>query len=112
MPSVPSYRAGLEVFRTRFWDFSRELLTYKAQPTPEERARVSAAFDAPLTPATGYAALDARIALTRAKKDDLLRVLAHPELPLHNNPAELAARRRVRKRDASFGPRSDAGRWA
>jgi hypothetical protein len=36
-------------------------------------------------------------------------VLAHPELPLHNNPAELGARQRVRKRDVSFGPRSPAG---
>ena len=29
--------------------------------------------------------------------------------PLHNNPAELAARRRVRKRDISFGPRTPDG---
>ena len=36
-------------------------------------------------------------------------MLRHPELPLHNNPAELAARRRVRKRDVSFGPRSPTG---
>jgi hypothetical protein len=36
-------------------------------------------------------------------------VLEHPELPLHNNPAELGARQRVRKRDISFGPRSEAG---
>ncbi len=36
-------------------------------------------------------------------------MLDHPELPLHNNPAELGARQRVRKRDISFGPRSDAG---
>ena len=36
-------------------------------------------------------------------------MLQHPELPLHNNPAELAARRRVRKRDVSFGPRSQLG---
>jgi hypothetical protein len=53
---------------------------------------------------TGYAVLDDRIARTRAKKDCLLMVLAHPEIPLHNNPAELAARQRVRERDVSFGP--------
>jgi hypothetical protein len=53
--------------------------------------------------------LDQRIALTQEKKDGLLLVLRHPELPLHNNPAELAARRRVQKRDVSFGPRSPAG---
>ena len=51
-------------------------------------------------------------ALTRAKKAQLLAVLDHPEVPLHNNPAELGARRRVRKRDVSFGPRSEDGKRA
>ena len=36
-------------------------------------------------------------------------VLDHPEVPLHNNPAELDARTRVRKRVVSCGPRSLAG---
>jgi hypothetical protein len=35
--------------------------------------------------------------------------LDKPYLPLHNNPAELAVRQRVRKRDVSFGARSTAG---
>ena len=39
-------------------------------------------------------------------------VLKHPEIPLHNNPAELDARRRARKRDVSFGPRTDDGKKA
>ena len=67
-------------------------------------------FDELTARVTGYAALDDRIAKTRAKKDALLLVLKHPELPLHNNPAELAARQRVRKRDVSFGPRTQAGK--
>jgi hypothetical protein len=36
-------------------------------------------------------------------------VLHHPEIPLHNNPVELDARLRVRKRVVSYGPRSAAG---
>ena len=36
-------------------------------------------------------------------------VLDHPEVTLHNNQAELDARRRVRKRVVSCGPRSLAG---
>jgi hypothetical protein len=58
---------------------------------------------------TGYAALDARIAETRAKKASLLMVLKYPQIPLHNNPVELEARQRVRKRDVSFGPRTQDG---
>jgi len=53
--------------------------------------------------------LDDRIAKTRANIDLLLGVLDHPEIPLHNNDMELAARRRVRKRDVSFGPQSAGG---
>ena len=58
---------------------------------------------------TGYADLDERIARTAANGDLLLLVLEHPEIPLHNNDMELAARRRVRKRDVSFGPQSAPG---
>ena len=36
-------------------------------------------------------------------------VLRHPEISLHNNSAELEARGRVRKRDVSFGPRTEEG---
>ena len=58
---------------------------------------------------TGYQELDKLIAKTQAKQARLLTVLDFPELPLHNNPAELAARQRVRKRDISFGPRTPDG---
>ena len=39
----------------------------------------------------------------------MLIVLDHPEIPLHNNPAELGARTRVRKRVVSFGTRTVCG---
>jgi len=67
------------------------------------------AFDTLFETETGYEALDKRIAKTKVKRDKLLKVLAHPEIPLHNNPAELGARQRVRKRDISFGPRTAEG---
>jgi hypothetical protein len=109
---LPQHQAQVDTFRRDFWTFYRELLAYRDAPTPAERTRLHAQFDTLFTPQTGFRLLDERIARTRSKRDDLRRVLEHPELPLHNNPAELAARRRVRKRDASFGPRSLAGRAA
>ena len=55
-------------------------------------------------------ALKAKVALeaikgekTPLKKSSWLVVLDHPEIPLHNNPAELG---RVRKRDVSIAPRT------
>ena len=70
---------------------------------------MSGVFDELFSTETGYAALDDRIAKTKANKGHLLMVLRHPEIPLHNNPAELGARGRVRKRVVSYGPRSEKG---
>ncbi|AKB54759.1 hypothetical protein A9239_10960 [Methanosarcina sp. A14] len=51
---------------------------------------------------TGYEQLDEKIAKTKEKKEQLLKVLVFPEIPLHNNAVELAARAKVRKRDMSL----------
>ena len=109
MPYVPHHRALVEDFRQRFWTYYDQLLAFRGQPTPEEAARLDREFEALFATVTGYEALDERIAKTHAKKACLLMVLAHPEIPLHNNPAELGARARVRKRDVSFGPRTREG---
>jgi hypothetical protein len=108
-PLIPLHREQLADFLKRFWQYYDQLLTYRQAPTPQEALRLEAEFDALLATQTGYDQLDKRIAKTRAKKDSLLLVLKYPELPLHNNPAELAVRQRVRKRDVSFGPRTQDG---
>ena len=108
-PVVALHRQLADDFLKCFWGYYDELLAYRQQPTPLESARLDAAFDTLFATRTGYDALDKRIAKTLAKKADLLLALKHPELPLHNNPAELAVRQRVRKRDVSFGPRTKDG---
>src|SRR5713101_8295785 len=109
LPSIPYHQARLEAFVQRFWTYYNQLLAYREQPTPEEATRLAGEFATLFATVTGYQALDERITKTRAKKSCLLMVLAHPEIPLHNNPAELGARARVRKRDVSFGPRTREG---
>ena len=108
-PEIAAHRALLADFQTRFWSYYGDLRAYRAAPTAAARERLGATFDQLFATRTGYHALDDRIAKTRAKRCALLQVLEHPEVPLHNNPAELGARRRVRKRDVSFGPRTAAG---
>jgi len=108
-PWITAHRVALDEFLTDFWDFYDELLAYRDRPTAEERVRLAAAFDTLFATRTDYWALNDRIAKTRAKKTALLLVLSHHEIPLHNNPAELGARHRVRKRDVSFGPRTAEG---
>jgi Transposase IS66 family len=108
-PCVPQHRERLEAFRKRYWDFYKELLGYRQDPAPERAAQLRDQFDELFSTMTGYDELDQRIARTKADKTYLLMVLEHPEVPLHNNPAELDARTRVRKRVVSYGPRSLAG---
>jgi regulator of replication initiation timing len=108
-PFLDYHRQLLDDFKTKFWRFYDKLHQYRASPAPEQVVVLSREFDTLFSTVTGYEALDRRITKTKAKKDKLLMVLRHPEIPLHNNPAELGARRRVRKRDVSFGPRTTDG---
>jgi hypothetical protein len=48
----------------------------------------------------------------RMKISELLLVLEHPELPLHNNPAELAARTMVQRRNISYATQTLEGTQA
>jgi Transposase IS66 family len=109
LPVLPADQQALTTFLDDFWAYYRHLRAYQAAPTAADATRLAAAFDTLFSRVTGYDALDDRIAKTRAKKVPLLRVLDLPFLPLTNNPAELGARRRVRKRDVSFGARSPTG---
>jgi hypothetical protein len=100
---------ALARFLTRFWKYYDALLLYRKRPTAHVRRALDARFDKLFSTVTGYSALDARISATLAKKEALLMVLEHPELPLHNNDCELAARARVRKRDVSLQTRTPEG---
>jgi len=108
-PRFDVHLTALMSFERDYWALYRELLAYREQPTAVERVRLGTAFDTLGARVTGYDDLDARIAKTQAKQGALLRVLVHPEIPLHNNASELACRARVRKRDVRSGPRTAAG---
>ena len=99
----------LDKFKTSFWDFYGELLKYKVNPTLEKADILSAEFDRIFSTKTGYEDLDDRIGKTWNKKEALLLVLKHPELPLHNNAAELAARVEKRRQDVSLQTKSKKG---
>jgi hypothetical protein len=111
-PVIGLHRELLDDFLKQFWEYYHQLLNYCQQPTVEERLRLETAFDDLFSSHSGYDALDQRIAKTKTKKDSLLLVLQYPELPLHNNASELGVRQRVRKRDVSFGPRTEDGKRA
>jgi hypothetical protein len=108
-PLVPQHQKVLNSFLTEYWRFYDALRQFKQHPTETESLRLSGEFDRLFSTQTGYEHLDDRIAKTRAKKKELLAVLRHPEVPLHNNAAELGARVQARFRDVSFQTKSKAG---
>ena len=75
----------------------------------EQKKRLEQEFVELFSETTQYAQLDQLIRKTLTNKDNLLQVLDCPALPLHNNAAELAVRRMVRKRDISLHTMSPAG---
>ncbi len=109
MPRLEQHQAILEQFEQRYWQFYYRLLAYKEDPQAAEAQEIRAQFEQLFTPDTEYFQLNQRIEKTRANGSNLLAVLDYPQLPLHNNLAELAARRKVRKRDISLHTMSTAG---
>jgi regulator of replication initiation timing len=111
-PQMEVCKQKLDTFKGKYWEFYQSLLDYKflsQQDRDKTKPEITRAFDQLFTPTTRYGQLDLCIERTLANKDQLLLVLAFPNLPLHNNAAELAARRVVRKRDISLHTWTDWG---
>lgn len=108
-PIVPMYKKELENFRSGYWDYYRKLLLFKECPTQEKAEKLTDDFDVLFSTKTNYQTLNDRIEKTKEKKFELLLVLKYPELPLHNNDAELGARAQVRKRDVSLHTITEEG---
>jgi hypothetical protein len=111
-PVINYHRFLLEKFISNLWDYYDKLNKYRDKPDEKVKEELDKEFDKLFSKKTGYEELDNRIALTKEKKDELLLVLKFPEIPLHNNPAELAIREGVVKRKISNGTRSDDGKAA
>jgi hypothetical protein len=108
-PVVACHQEALDEFLDDFWDYYRELLTYRDSPTHSAAEKLRSEFWTLFSTETGYQHLDERKRLTAAKNEELLLVLEHPELPLHNNPAELAARTIVQRRNISYATQTTEG---
>jgi len=111
-PIVPRNVEALKDFKSRFWDYYGDLLKYKENPESEKATKLSIEFDDLFSTKTVYPALNDRIEKTRGKKEELLKVLKYPWLPLHNNDSELGARVEKRRQDVSLQTKSEAGTTA
>jgi hypothetical protein len=111
-PVIESHRILLDKFISKLWTYYDKLNEYRDKPDEKVKVELENEFDKLFLGKTGYDDLDERIALTKEKKERLLQVLKFPEIPLHNNPAELALREGVVKRKISNGTRSEDGKAA
>jgi len=108
-PILEIHQRTLADFQGHYWEYYKELLKYQKTPCPDKKAWLLTRFDELFATTTDYEDLNDRIAKTLVKKTELLRVLELPKLPLHNNAAELGARRQARARDISFQTRNEKG---
>ncbi|AKB36021.1 hypothetical protein MSSAC_1891 [Methanosarcina siciliae C2J] len=107
--TVPYYQEKVKAFLNKYWDYYVKLCEFRKKPNSDVAKQLSAEFDRLFSTETKYPPLDDRISKTKEKKESLLMVLNFPEIPLHNNGAELGARAKVRKRDVSLQSVTDEG---
>jgi len=110
VPHNDEHRAVIETMRGQIWELYKALKTYKANPDPAQKPILEARFDTLVDQRTAYPNVNQVLKSMREMKADLLRVLEHPEIPLHNNAEESDIREFVKRRKISGGTRSAAGR--
>jgi Transposase IS66 family len=113
IPANDKQRNAVEIAKRMIWWFYRCLKDYKLAPSPEQAELLRSRFDRIFKRArTGYATLDSLLKRLHRNKEELLRVLERPEIPLNTNASENDIRAFVTKRKISGGTVSDNGRDA
>ena len=102
--------AELKAIQDGLWTLYRDLKAYKDAPNEQTRATLSMRFDELFTTTTHSESLNKVLQRLYGNKAELLLVLEHPEIPLHNNGSENAIREYVKRRKISGSTRSEAGR--
>ncbi|MDH3664644.1 MAG: transposase [Alphaproteobacteria bacterium] len=105
-------RQAIDRVRRLIWGFYANLKAYQRAPSRRRAVQLRVRFDQIFALKTDFVALDRLLARLRERKDELLRVLDHPEIPLHTNGSERDIRCHVTKRKISGGTWSDDGREA
>jgi hypothetical protein len=104
------HRAAQQRVRGLIWRFYSDLKAYRIAPTAKRSLALRLRFNRIFCRRTGFVTLDRLLARLYANKDELLRVLQRPEIPLHTNGSENDIRCQVTRRKISAGTRSNLGR--
>jgi hypothetical protein len=96
----------LEMLVKEWRNFYGLMLEFKNNRTQDLRLKIRSEFDRICSIKTLVKPLDEQLLRTRDNKESLLLFLKYPQLPLHNNQAEIDIRERVIKRKISLQNRS------
>jgi len=110
LPMNPREQEATDRVRDDLWKYYQRLRAYRQSPTPQRKAALQRDFERLFTRRTGFVDLNEALRRIHEKRDDLLLVLDHPEIPLHNNLSESDIREWAKKRKISAGTRSELGR--
>lgn len=110
IPMNDQQAKAIDEVREKFWELYGELKSYKETPTKALKTRINKQFDELFTTRTCFELLNQALKRLGRNKPELLLVLDHPEIPLHNNLSERDIREYVKRRKVSGSTRSDEGR--
>jgi hypothetical protein len=110
LPMNPREQQATDRVRHDLWKYYQRLRAYRESPTPQRKVGLQRDFQRLFTRRTGFVDLNQALKRIHEKRDDLLLVLDHPKIPLHNNLSENDIREWAKKRKISAGTRSDLGR--
>lgn len=110
IPYREAHRQALATIHDEIWQLYQALKAYQQQPDLTQKPILEARFDALVDQRTDFPSINTVLKTMRGHRSDLLQVLEHPVVPLHNNASESDIRDYVKKRKISGSTRSDAGR--
>jgi len=112
IPISENERIEIEKMQGEIWDFYETLKIYKLQPNVHQQTQLAQRFDEIFSTEYQSDALKVLMVHTRSRKEALLLVLKHPQLPLHNNDCERDIREYAKRLKISGSTRSETGRRA
>ena len=110
IPTNDLERAARDWMQDQYWHLYDDIEAYQKNPTDAEKQRLYQDFDHWVRTQVDYPDLQKVLSQLMVVREELLLVLEHPWLPLHNNLSERQIREYVKRRKISGGTRSDDGR--
>ena len=110
IPLNEAHREDIAKVRDEIWTLYADLKRFREHPLPALATELEARFDTIFTQKTRFQTLNQLLKRLHKRKKELLLVLKHPKVPLHNNLSEGDIREYVKKRKISGGTRSELGR--